>query len=228
LEVEQMRKGFTLIELLVVIAIIAILAAILFPVFARAREKARQTSCLSNCKQMGLAVMMYASDFDETYAPGYSTDGQIWYTLIHPYTMNSQLLLCPSSLMPLSLAASERGYGSHLDYGCNIRIMPIISWGQHVWKMAEVVYPAETVAIAEADWTRNTADYHCSNAWRLSSGCGPDTFVPARHNGGANIVFCDGHAKWHHVEVNDIYTGPVPFTYPITDICWYTDGRPKY
>ncbi len=62
------RKGFTLIELLVVIAIIAILAAILFPVFARAREKARQTSCLSNMKQIALAITMYASDYDETYA----------------------------------------------------------------------------------------------------------------------------------------------------------------
>jgi prepilin-type N-terminal cleavage/methylation domain-containing protein len=64
--IRKSNKGFTLIELLVVIAIIAILAAILFPVFAQAREKARQTSCLSNCKQIGLSLQMYAQDYDET------------------------------------------------------------------------------------------------------------------------------------------------------------------
>jgi prepilin-type N-terminal cleavage/methylation domain-containing protein len=69
-----MKRGFTLIELLVVIAIIAILAAILFPVFAKAREKARQTSCLSNCKQIALACLQYAQDYDETLAPeGYGS-----------------------------------------------------------------------------------------------------------------------------------------------------------
>src|SRR5690349_4121179 len=68
---ERIEKGFTLIELLVVIAIIAILAAILFPVFAQAREKARQTTCLSNTKQMGLGLMMYAQDYDETMTPAY-------------------------------------------------------------------------------------------------------------------------------------------------------------
>ncbi len=67
------RAGFTLIELLVVIAIIAVLAAILFPVFAQAREKARQTACLSNLKQMGTAVMMYSLDYDETLPLGYSS-----------------------------------------------------------------------------------------------------------------------------------------------------------
>jgi len=65
--VRRQRWGFTLIELLVVIAIIAILAAILFPVFAQARDKARQASCLSNCKQMGTAWMMYTQDYDETF-----------------------------------------------------------------------------------------------------------------------------------------------------------------
>ncbi|MBM3498472.1 MAG: DUF1559 domain-containing protein [Armatimonadetes bacterium] len=92
-------QGFTLIELLVVIAIIAILAAILFPVFARAREKARQTSCLSNVKQLGLGVMMYCQDYDETY-PGYyppwpatvpSPQGCSWWEGIYPYVKNYQL-----------------------------------------------------------------------------------------------------------------------------------------
>jgi len=96
--------GFTLIELLVVIAIIAILAAILFPVFAQARNKARQSSCLSNTKQIGLAMMMYADDYDETLPSSYyyinganSQNGYVqWSGMIAPYVKNWQLFICPS------------------------------------------------------------------------------------------------------------------------------------
>src|SRR5256714_11050862 len=100
------RIGFTLIELLVVIAIIAILAAILFPVFAQAREKARATSCLSNTKQLGLATYMYVQDYDETYALNlYLTNpatGEIT-TFIDahiPYIKNQQIYVCPSDSPP--------------------------------------------------------------------------------------------------------------------------------
>ena len=108
------RKAFTLIELLVVIAIIAILAAILFPVFARAREQARKTACLSNLKQIGTAHMLYAQDYEENIAPaeagpvpGPAAFG--WADLIQPYTKNEHLFNCPSTrdkVMRLNTAVS--------------------------------------------------------------------------------------------------------------------------
>jgi prepilin-type N-terminal cleavage/methylation domain-containing protein len=95
------RRGFTLIELLVVIAIIAILAAILFPVFARAREKARQASCTSNLKQQGIAILMYAQDYDERIPPAFITPGSYeylvgFYDLLAPYVKSEDLFVCPS------------------------------------------------------------------------------------------------------------------------------------
>jgi prepilin-type N-terminal cleavage/methylation domain-containing protein/prepilin-type processing-associated H-X9-DG protein len=108
----QRSKGFTLIELLVVIAIIAILAAILFPVFAQARAKARQVSCLSNIKQLTLGVMMYKQDYDEffpywSWANSYEPGGAVpafvnhfesyWINATYPYTKNGGILACPSA-----------------------------------------------------------------------------------------------------------------------------------
>ncbi|MEA3400246.1 MAG: DUF1559 domain-containing protein [Armatimonadota bacterium] len=124
-----MRRGFTLIELLVVIAIIAILAAILFPVFARAREKARQASCLSNVKQLALGVMMYAQDYDETFPcwarwypsrynagdgfadPSVNTSPQSPPLAIYPYVKNLAVYVCPSGA-----AAPSGGYGTYNTY----------------------------------------------------------------------------------------------------------------
>src|SRR5690349_21250410 len=104
---QKWLRGFTLIELLVVIAIIAILAAILFPVFAQARAKARQAACLSNCKQIGLGLMMYVQDYDETYPcinRGYITGNttafyMMWTAQIQPYLKNSAIFECPDAVM---------------------------------------------------------------------------------------------------------------------------------
>ena len=99
---DRRGRGLTLIELLVVIAIIAILAAILFPVFAQSREKARQTTCVSNMKQLGYGLTMYAQDYDETLPFGYrySDDGKLlwwWQDDIRPYVKNELVYTCPSA-----------------------------------------------------------------------------------------------------------------------------------
>jgi prepilin-type N-terminal cleavage/methylation domain-containing protein len=103
------RRAFTLIELLVVIAIIAILAAILFPVFARARDKAQQTSCLSNVKQLCLGVMMYAQDYDECLTcVQHRTPTAVyayWYQAIQPYVKNADIERCPADKW------TDPGYG---------------------------------------------------------------------------------------------------------------------
>ena len=118
--VREHRTGFTLIELLVVIAIIAILAAILFPVFAKAREKARTTACLSNLKQICLAELMYVQDYDEEFI----TDGYWWTVPIQPYVKNIGIFEGPSGGFGMSCGCSvwqhSRDYcGGKLGYGYN-------------------------------------------------------------------------------------------------------------
>ena len=90
-------RAFTLIELLVVIAIIAILAAILFPVFQKVRENARKTTCASNEKQMGLMILQYVQDFDETMVPRSSAEGKAWTQTLQPYTKSQAVFQCPSN-----------------------------------------------------------------------------------------------------------------------------------
>ncbi|MGD9496562.1 MAG: type II secretion system protein [Armatimonadota bacterium] len=181
------RKGFTLIELLVVIAIIAILAAILFPVFARAREKARQSSCLSNIKQLGTAWKMYISDYDGQVPDYYCTwhNPPVYYASylqyrIQPYIKNMQVIVCPSD---------DRGrrwsYGYNYSFlgrlyatgiGAAHREDQLTNTDGHVW--------GETI-------NSNSTMYP---PWYASSRPTRNTFT--RHMGGANYCFNDGHAKW--------------------------------
>jgi len=185
-----MRRGFTLIELLVVIAIIAILAAILFPVFSRAREKARQSNCLSNVKQLSLGILMYADDYDEriplqSYTagssvtwPGGGTSTYVrWHLLIHPYIKNIQLFNCPSSLTKW-----DGNYTQAMNYGINT----YLPYNQV--SLAQIEEPAETLLLADAV---GTSSYRIHPTWNSGYHIDP------RHNGGANAGLCDGHAKWY-------------------------------
>lgn len=231
-QTKKNRSGFTLIELLVVIAIIAILAAILFPVFARAREKARQTSCLSNLKQTSLAMMMYAGDYDETFPLAYYYDasfthefawdysvnygiGKASLGLIGPYTKNEQLNQCPSVKNLPSWGRPCTGYAYNTSYigngqfeGPGYTVKPAASIG-------EVQLPSETVLLADsAFWsTYGVIGLAANNFLRSpndpSNYVGPN--VHFRHNGAANVAYCDGHAKAtakkYNVSTNDASLG---------------------
>jgi len=186
------RRGFTLIELLVVIAIIAILAAILFPVFARAREKARQTSCLSNVKQINLGLLMYAQDFDETTAHRCEATpaGNMgcYMTQVYPYVKNAQLFQCPSSAPRLSSTGNRRG-GLPRTYGFNCR-----GQGTSGGKMlARFQRPAETITILD---TNGGLAKSRGGDQRSNGNCGHNYWSINRHNDGVNVGFMDGHAKW--------------------------------
>ena len=202
-----MRRGFTLIELLVVIAIIAILAAILFPVFARAREKARQTSCLSNVKEIMLGVLMYAQDYDETLPRMRTTNGPfnwvVWPSAVVPYIQNDQIWVCPSHRFNHCSTPGAWAYVQWHDY------FPISysynNWnGQDAWAgydgfnesgnlpLAKIKRPAQVIFTGDGPcyqfyWTSSN---YVDNFNRTTD----KRYKP--HNGGANFAFCDGHAKW--------------------------------
>ena len=191
-----MRKGFTLIELLVVIAIIAILAAILFPVFAKAREKARQASCLSNIKQLTLAFMQYTQDYDEKfpYQGANCNVAQRWGGMpmqnVIPYIKNTQVYQCPSMSsrtycgnVAATLAAQVPG--SSYNVSCALARSTGMA-------MATIARPSELFMIGESAG---------SNFWRpATDAAGCDAGVLYTHNGGINCGYCDGHAKWVKAE----------------------------
>ena len=202
------RSGFTLIELLVVIAIIAILAAILFPVFARAREKARQTSCLSNSKQLGLAFLQYCQDYDDAVplvahyggTNPYSGSYQTYQTLLMPYIKNVQIWHCPSRGGAGATDAYIMGAYPHYGYVCAFfRATRPNEWGSGFCdttyaNLAKVEKPAEMPVFGEASALGVSDDTY--GGQRIAPG-NKDYYNTFPHNGGRNLILCDGHAKWY-------------------------------
>jgi prepilin-type N-terminal cleavage/methylation domain-containing protein/prepilin-type processing-associated H-X9-DG protein len=214
------RRGFTLIELLVVIAIIAILAAILFPVFAQAREKARQAACLTNCKQLGLALMMYAGDYDDTLPPakigasapfrhqcavngeGYPLWPAFWQDVVQPYTKNRAILRCPSR--------PERGYQPHradqpvdgnpdsLRFGyignhwafVNNTSASVVKGWNAHGRTLASISDPASLIFVLEGWNNMCPEVR----WAIDENL--DCSV---HNKGSTYIFADGHARWMRV-----------------------------
>lgn len=199
------RKAFTLIELLVVIAIIALLAAILFPVFGRARENARKSSCQNNLKQLGLSIQQYSHDFDR-FVPYGQAATTCPRPLLAAYTKSNQLWVCPSDSN-----ATVQG----MTTGLNVSYMLNQQLGSK--QDADIARPADMVVSHDSDpgelgWTEGnswdagkTTDWpsfrpSCtdSNASATVSNCGTKNYTLswfARHNGTVNVMFYDGHVK---------------------------------
>ena len=192
------RPGFTLIELLVVIAIIAILAAILFPVFAKAREKARQSSCSSNEKQIALALIQYAQDYDELFASrtiGANCNAALRYggSAMHaalPYIKNIQVFQCPS----------RRNLGNYCGN--------MAAWARAILPASAYEVNCMAHGLAYADIKRVSELFLMGesagpNFWRVKTneftsngGRGCDNGLCEPHNEGQNTAFYDGHVKW--------------------------------
>jgi prepilin-type N-terminal cleavage/methylation domain-containing protein len=218
------RRGFTLIELLVVIALIAILAAILFPVFAKAREKARQTSCNSNLKQLSMAVSQYSQEYDDLYPPGADDGGGAnrWYLKIDPFVRSDNLFKCPSK------AKLVRGYGC-LDN--------ISGWNRGL-STYEVRTPTATAYLVDAgqcqpavvgnndptswadlevdatDWQWVAPTNWLGQGEHYTSDDGTGSFLRRpvnRHTECIEVAYCDGHVK---LEKPRAFFGPLPKGWP--------------
>jgi len=189
------RIAFTLIELLVVIAIIAILAAILFPVFARARENARRSSCQSNLKQIGLGIFQYTQDYDEKFPSTGSngtTGGQPWQDVIQPYVKSIQLFKCPSNTVDTTIAGSLLSVpGSYYSNGRNQSPQPISDAGQ---SLAQLNSSSQVILVCEIA-NRTGPSTGTSDPFYWSGDITIGKWTLQNHLGMTNFLFADGHVK---------------------------------
>ena len=211
------RSAFTLIELLVVIAIIAILAAILFPVFARARENARRSSCQSNLKQVGLGILQYVQDYDERYpATHWDVDSNNaafpsagnergWSWNVQPYVKSTQLFQCPSETNEQLTAISDttgQATVGFTDYIYNRAMGEISASSKTGIAAAQLTFPANTVMVVEnastsaGQSTDGVTTTGVPGQARLRQ-TAAEPGAAQRHLDGSNFLFTDGHVKWY-------------------------------
>ena len=225
-------SAFTLIELLVVIAIIAILAAILFPVFARARENARRSSCLSNVKQIGLGLLQYAQDYDESFPAARNTGTAIsWRWMIQPYLKSTQVNSCPSRVSGQTTTGGN-GLTFEISYGGNW--IPGGGSGINGYTNGFGAFSSDDVGLPLSDFPNPATTIHVVEVtatrqsyvnMKDSGACGPYQSYStsadcmwAGHLGTGNYLFTDGHAKSLRVDqtfnttVNMWRRDNVPFT----------------
>lgn len=232
LEMKRAQGGFTLIELLVVIAIISILAAILFPVFARARENARRASCMSNLKQIGLGVMMYTQDYDERLPSAYSgksspyTIADMWMGELGPYIKNPQLLFCQSDKALDSSYADSSGatftnrnvywWMNGVSYGWNFigltyQACSPAKYGCGGVSLASLDNVSQIVMLADnGGKSPNTLTQYVMDCTNMPDGTSASA-PTAVHFDGGNFAFADGHVKWSKLPgayVNSTLCGP--------------------
>ncbi len=195
------HKGFTLIELLVVIAIIAILAAVLFPVFARARAKAHQNSCLNNVKQLALGMNMYMSDYDQRFPFAFAWDvnnGLYWKHQIYPYIKNGQIFVCPSDMVGENGDPSDTVGNEDTTYITNYYTSYGYNWNAGGGGVLCAGYPIGDTAIQAAAemWILADSTQLVSEPTYIQYGyAGQHAHWVFRHNEQANFAYVDGHVK---------------------------------